>query len=517
MLKKFDIIAYKDDQKDAEDLKLAVVKKRPKIKDPKIEICELGLISDDNLTAYHITNKTAEIEKYKIILKLTKVTLKGKNSKFNKFKVDLGKIDAKKLLALKTHFSKDEKKSEEMEEKLTKRRRRRGPLKLEDCYEKMDFSSFLPEGEEEQMEEKVDVVKQISAVDAAHKAKREKDRKMLGSFMRTSTTNLRFELPDFSSEAKISDSPFMFRNSQFKPDKQTVLKTLSQDLNLVFNENRPKKIKFISICQNILKEIDSKYGEKIGVPVDMGLLEKEFVHVPSKTEMYKTHEYLNKVIEYFEKVNYQGEISKIENNFESKTSVEISLMEKKSSMNLEIKENEPSDIEGFLYLIVAQILSFSLRFFMSHENNQLHLLKNKMYLSPFEEDEQTASSRLTALIQSLKKFVKTLKNLLSDAFYNDYLDMISQVTCTIGYGGEQIVEKSEELSKIEKISSKKYLAEIVFDFLKELMNCENSEAQIIDVLKCMLHIINFNKNFILKNKQTVLGKKLNAYYHDRCI
>jgi hypothetical protein len=166
------------------------------------------------------------------------------------------------------------------------------------------------------------------------------------------------------------------------------------------------------------------------------------------------------------------------------------------------------------HLIISNIFIFSLRFFMSHKTNKLHLLKNKLYLEDFDSQDVSPVEKLNNVVKSLKKFVKTLKGLMTEKFSTDYLDLLKKIACLIGNKSEKIVNKSIKDGK-ERIKAKQYLATLAFDILKELINYDDAESQTIDVLYSFLSTVRFTSQFMLKNKQTMLSKKLNAYYNDR--
>jgi hypothetical protein len=183
-------------------------------------------------------------------------------------------------------------------------------------------------------------------------------------------------------------------------------------------------------------------------------------------------------------------------------------------LNGKTKTTEKFTETNLYHLIISNFFIFSLRFFMSHKTNKLHLLKNKFYLEDFDTEGVSPVEKLNNVVKSLKKFVKTLKGLMTEQFNTDYLQMLKKIACLIGNRSEKIVNKSVSDSK-ERIKAKQYLATLAFDILKELINYDDAESQTIDVLYSFLSSVRFNSQFVLKPKQTFLSKKLNAYYNDR--
>lgn len=456
MLKRFDIIAYRTPELDK--LSLGVVKKQSKLQETTTEISELSNNSAPGSSEWTAKEESKEIQKSNILLKVTKAKIYGKRSNFKNFRVEMNGFDIQKILML-NEIKKN--KEEEQGTNLKKRRKRRGAkLQIEDCYEVFEFNQ---DGD---------------IVERRRDTKQWKlQKKMLPSFMRTATTNLRFDLPDIEGDLKATPEPLNFSSRNFKTDRQTVLKTLSQDLSLVFNEEEQKRLKFIDVCQTVLKELEGKYGDKLKNPLNLTMANKEFVNVPSKKEMNQTLMYFAEVIDY-------------------------------------LTENIKGSTEGLFYLILSNIFFFSLRFFMSHENSKLHLLKNKMFMDNFEEGDVTGIERLMALYSTLLKFVRKIKGLLTDDFAAEYLDLHQKNCSLIGDLNEQVINEDENLDENLKKKMKKFFAVKVLKVVEELMLTERSESTIIQIFKSLVKNLNFsNIQFALKGKQTIIGKKLNQFYN----
>lgn len=462
MLKKFDIVAYKTH---TETLNLGTVIEKPKKEERTVEIAELTEATPGDSSTWIISNHSNHLNKNSILFIITKAKIVGKRSIKTNFRVEFKGFDVSRILALKEktdQIEEDEEKEEEEETNL-KKRRKRGKGKKKATKSISDyFKVFEYEGE-------------IIPDDKIKK----QQKKVLPSFMRTATTNLRFELPDFSEDFFGTPEPLNFSSINFKSDKQTVLKSLSQDLSLIFNQEKDTRVKFIDVCQNVLKEIDDKYGEKLKNPLNLQMANKEFVNVPSKEEMNQTLNYFSSAIGH-------------------------------------LRENLEGDTEGLYYLLMANIFFFILRFFMSHENSKLHLLKNKMYLDNFELNEETGIKRLTTMFEALLKFVKTIKNLLTENFTAEYLSLLQKNCSLIGDFSEEVIDSDQMLDTKAKIKVKKHLATTVMKVIEELMMTEKSESKIIQIFVSILKNVNFNNiHFNMSGKQSFLAKRLNSFYNER--
>jgi hypothetical protein len=117
-------------------------------------------------------------------------------------------------------------------------------------------------------------------------AERDRQKEQLPTFIRTATTNLRFDLPEKASVINRTPSQINFMDPRLKSDKKTILKSLSQDLSLIFNpdaveESGPTLLKFTEVVQKIIADLDSSYGSKLNSKLDKTIVVKQYVNVPS--------------------------------------------------------------------------------------------------------------------------------------------------------------------------------------------------------------------------------------------
>ena len=539
MLNKFDIIAFKRQQ--GNQLSLGVAKNDSDKEHTVIEVAELAPeathaeAADGDKGAskiWKISKQSKIINKKNIILKLNQIKYINKNSQFGHgFGVKLSGFDIQKIL---------------MEFEVKKR------------HEKINLKKRVPRtrgrgkkaGKKLKTENMANFYEEFKFEVGASPSKifLQKQRRILPSFMRTATTNLRFSLPGSKVNGKKAGeeqdsalpNPSAFLSRRFKSQRQTVLKTLSQDLNLIFDAEEVTKLKFIDVCQTVLKEIDSRYGKRMtGNRLDLGLASKEYVNVPTKEEMKKTLHYFVSFINFADHSAMARSLSGVVGlplgaltGGEGPQDGHISAGNGDSGGGKKEKvvpENGEGGTQKLIYLIISYIFCFSLRFFMSHKTSRLHLLKNKMYIDKFEDSDPTTIStkkndnsatnsdldRLCSLLSSLKKFIETLKNLLDDTFTNDYLDLCSSIGTLIGLRSETSIDSDQNLNKTQKLKIKKFLADFSFDLINELMLLENSEPHIINIFASMINSINVTPNFSVKNKQGVLVRRLSAYYNNR--
>lgn len=114
------------------------------------------------------------------------------------------------------------------------RKRRRTRVRTRNMT-KMTYGSFMEvfdfahaQGEKEWWELKI-------------KNDKTRQKEQLPKFIRTATTNLRFDLPEKANEIERNWSQIDFLDPRLKSHHQTILKTLSQDLNSVFNPQKMNK------------------------------------------------------------------------------------------------------------------------------------------------------------------------------------------------------------------------------------------------------------------------------------
>jgi hypothetical protein len=73
------------------------------------------------------------------------------------------------------------------------------------------------------------------------KEERNRQKDILPSFIRTTTTNLRFEIPSMAKNIDQVSLEINFLDPRLKHEKQSILKSLSQGLNGTFNPNSIKE------------------------------------------------------------------------------------------------------------------------------------------------------------------------------------------------------------------------------------------------------------------------------------
>ena len=312
---------------------------------------------------------------------------------------------------------------------------------------------------------------------------------------------MRFEIPERAGEINRTPSQINFLDPRLKSDKKTILKSLSQDLSLIFNPDaledasEPKMLKFTEVIQKIIKDMNLVYKENLSSQLDETIVDKQFVNVPSLQEMEKT-------LHYFKSVNLHLE-DKLKASVAPRTAPA-----KEGAMEIEgttpqtpvVKTKRPKfNGTNMYHLIISEMFIFSLRFFMSQKTSKLHLLKNKFYLENFDKEGVSPIEKLNSVVKSLKKFVKTLKGLMTEKFNTDYLDLLKKIACLIGYRAEKIVNKTVTENN-ERVKAKQYLSNLAFGIMKELINYDDAESQTIDVLYSFISQVKFNDQFVLKNK-----------------
>jgi hypothetical protein len=183
----------------------------------------------------------------------------------------------------------EETNEEEIDETMLKKRpatRRGGKPKV--VKEKiLTYGDFVNILDFSQLESAVDYINRMIQKD------RKRQKEVLPSFLRTATTNLRFELPEKAQEITHNTSQLDFFDPRLKKDNSTILKSLSQDLSLSFNpamlddaNNKiPQSLKFTEVVKKMIKVMNEEYSTKISSKIDHTTFIKDFVNVPSQYEM----------------------------------------------------------------------------------------------------------------------------------------------------------------------------------------------------------------------------------------
>ena len=319
---------------------------------------------------------------------------------------------------------------EQDESLLTKRTTRRATKQLKcdsigQYVEVLDFSKFVKSEEFWQR-----IIKE----------ERNRQKDILPSFIRTATTNLRFEIPSMAKNIDQDSVEINFLDPRLKQEKQSILKSLSQDLNLTFNpdsikEHSSKQIKFTEVVKQVVYLTIELYGEKISIKSDSKNWLDNFGSVPTSQQIEQTLHHFKNVQNYLEQLlTSQGP------DYSSTTKLES------------FSQND------MYYLIISNLFIFSLRFFLSLKANKLHLLKNKFYLDNYDSSDSTTIDRLNKLIKSMKKFVTTIRGLMTEQNNNDYLDLLKSIGCLIGHHSEAfsttmlpIARKESKLKSILQI------------------------------------------------------------------